>query len=100
MKIKNRVYKFTNTFTIPYNLIIKGGEGHGKERLGGTYSFVGTYLNPRQEEGRNMKSLDIWCDDNELPYVTANTFEELLPKLIELGTELSKALNGYPDHKL
>jgi len=100
MKIKNRIYKFTKTFMFPYNLIIEGGEGHGKKRLGGTYSFVGTYLNHRQKEGRDMKSLDIWCDDNALPYVTADTFEELLPKLVELSSELSKSLNGDKENNL
>lgn len=100
MKIKNQVYKIKNDFMEPYNLIIEGGEGHGNKRLGGTYNFVGTYLNPRQTEGRNQTSLNIWCDDNELHYVTANTFEELLPKLVDLSVDLSKALNGYPEHKL
>lgn len=82
MNIRNIIYRFKSIqISIPYYLKIEGGEGHGKSYLGGTYNFVGTYLNPTELEGREGQSLEKWCEKNEIPFVTAKTFDELIKKL-------------------
>lgn len=72
-----------DVFSVPYYLIIEGGQGHGKKHQSGTYKFVGSYLNPSQTEGKGQICLSSWCEDNKFKYVHAETMEELITKLTE-----------------
>lgn len=82
--MKNIIYENTlSPIRIVYYLTIEGGSGHRNRSIGGTYKFVGGYFNPTEMEGRDLYSLEKWCDHKELTYVTADTFEELVTKLEE-----------------
>ena len=86
--LRSKIVDYRRIFGINYFLTIIGGDGHGRNRMGGKYLFVGGYFRPDQLEGRESKSLDIWCDDNKLDYVTANTIEELVTNLLELEIKI------------
>lgn len=72
-------YIHGSTFSIPYYLVINGYPGIGSNN--GKFKFIGGYYYNSQLEGRGNIYLDVWCDDNHLNYVTADTFEELVEKL-------------------
>jgi len=79
--LKNIIYDHCGLFSVCYYLHIEGSTGHGNKGFGGTYNFVGGYFNPDELVGRDNVSLDIWCESNNLKYVTADNFPELVLKL-------------------
>lgn len=78
--MKNILYKHGDVLSVLYYLVIEGGQGHGENKAG-KYKFVGTYVNPSELEGRNGTSLEIWCDDQNIKYVHAETIESLIEQL-------------------
>lgn len=79
--MKNIIYKHQGVLSAIYYLMIEGGQGHGKKHYGSKYHFVGTYMNPNELEDRNNISLEVWCEQKNIPYVFASTFNELVEKL-------------------
>lgn len=79
--IKNIIYKHYDDISKLYYLRIDGGTGHGKDHLGGKYMFVAGYFSPQDLDGIGNISLDIWCDNNNLKYVTGNNIEEIITQL-------------------
>lgn len=79
--MKNIIYKDERFYSIPYYLLIEGGQGHGNKALGGTFKFVAGYFNPTELDGRSLMSLEKWCEEQSLPFVTGHTFEEIVQKL-------------------
>ncbi len=93
--IKSRVFVHKQMYSIPYRLKIEGGEGHGKRGLGGRYSFVATYISSYELEGRGEMSLDIWCDQNNIPYIHSKTFEDLCEQLETFDRPELKELHEF-----
>ena len=93
--IKSRLFVHKPWLSIPYNLKIEGYEGHGEIGWGGQYAFVATYICSDELEGRNGITLDIWCEQKNIPFIHANNFEDLIEQLEKYDRPDLKELHQF-----